>query len=221
MALFTPKEEELQLFGNVSDKKILEMGCGSGHSLKHLAEHRAEECWGLDLSSSQINTAKQLLNDHNIKAHLFISAMENNPGIPVNYFDVVFSIFALGWTTDLRKTLNNVHNYLNDDGIFIFSWEHPLYSTLKFNNDRYIVNRSYLQEGSYKKESWRGVPIVMHHRKISTFINELVQSGFSIERIVEEYRSDSSIIDDNPNNWYCSQRAKSIPATIIFKCRKI
>ncbi|MDN3956015.1 hypothetical protein [Sporolactobacillus laevolacticus] len=42
----------------------------------------------------------------------------------------------------------------------------------------------------------------------------------SHKKIVEEYRSDASIIEDNPNNWYCSQRAKLIPATIIFKCRK-
>jgi len=33
---FTPAEKELKLFGDVRGKKILEIGCGSDHSLKYL-----------------------------------------------------------------------------------------------------------------------------------------------------------------------------------------
>ena len=31
--------------------------------------------------------------------------MEVNPGVPENYFDLVFSIYGLGWTTDLPETM--------------------------------------------------------------------------------------------------------------------
>lgn len=34
-------EEKCQLFGNVSKKKILEVGCGSGQSLQYLGERKA------------------------------------------------------------------------------------------------------------------------------------------------------------------------------------
>lgn len=33
--------------------------------------------------------------------------MDDNINIPKNYFDVVYSIYAIGWTTDLDKTIKN------------------------------------------------------------------------------------------------------------------
>jgi hypothetical protein len=38
--------------------------------------------------------------------------MERNPGIPTGYFDLVLSVYALGWTNDLPRTLMHVTNYL-------------------------------------------------------------------------------------------------------------
>lgn len=39
-------EDELHLFGDVSGKKMLEICCGSGHSLKYHADRNAGELWG-------------------------------------------------------------------------------------------------------------------------------------------------------------------------------
>lgn len=38
-----PTEDDLRLFGDVSDKKMLEMCCGSGHFLMYNAERGASE----------------------------------------------------------------------------------------------------------------------------------------------------------------------------------
>ena len=43
-------ENELYLFEDVSGKRILEICCGSGHSLKYLAGRNAGKLWGVDLS---------------------------------------------------------------------------------------------------------------------------------------------------------------------------
>ena len=126
-----PTEDDLQLFGDVRSLKMLEIGCGSGHSLKYLDERGAGELWGLDLSSRQIESAKELLVNSSSQVKLFESPMEQNPGIPAAYFDVVFSIYAIGWTTNLDKTLKNVHSYLKSGGVFIFSWEHRCITGLR------------------------------------------------------------------------------------------
>jgi SAM-dependent methyltransferase len=138
---FAPEETELNLFENANEKKVLDIGCGSGHSLKYMYDNGAAELWGLDLSHTQISTAKELLKD--IKVQLFQSPMELNPGIPHGYFDVVYSIFALGWTTNLEQTLKNVHQYLKPDGTFIFSWEHPYLAGSKIQRIAfYLLNRT-------------------------------------------------------------------------------
>ncbi|MBP1989525.1 2-polyprenyl-3-methyl-5-hydroxy-6-metoxy-1,4-benzoquinol methylase [Paenibacillus eucommiae] len=54
-------EEQCQLFGDVSGKKMLEIGCGSGQSLQYQGERKASELWGLDLSENQIEKVRQHL----------------------------------------------------------------------------------------------------------------------------------------------------------------
>ncbi len=47
--------------------------------------------------------------------------MEEEVDIPKGYFDIVYSIYALGWTSDLRKTLELIHSYVKPGGRFVFS----------------------------------------------------------------------------------------------------
>lgn len=52
-----PTEDDLHLFGDVRGKKMLEICCGSGHSLKYHAERGAGELYGVDLSQKQLENA--------------------------------------------------------------------------------------------------------------------------------------------------------------------
>lgn len=119
-------EDDLHLFGNVSGKKLLEICCGSGHSLKYHAERNAGELWGLDISQKQLDHAKALLSENGYAAKLICSPMEADIDIPKDYFDFVYSIYGIGWTTDLQGTFKKLASYLKKDGIFIFSWHHTL-----------------------------------------------------------------------------------------------
>lgn len=107
---YTASEDEIHLFDSIKDKKVLDIGCGSGHSLQYMAEHGAEELWGLDFSRTQIETAHETLQSWNPK--LICGAMEEEGDIPKGYFDIVYSIYALGWTSDLRKTLELIYSYV-------------------------------------------------------------------------------------------------------------
>jgi SAM-dependent methyltransferase len=45
-----PTEDELRLLDVIEGVRALELGCGSGHSLRYLGERGALELWGVDLS---------------------------------------------------------------------------------------------------------------------------------------------------------------------------
>ncbi|MBT2693807.1 class I SAM-dependent methyltransferase [Bacillus sp. ISL-55] len=215
---FAPEETELNMFGNISGKKVFDIGCGSGHSLMYMNDNGAAELWGLDLSHSQISAAKELLKD--TKVQLFQSPMELDPGLPHSYFDIVYSIFALGWTTNLEQTLKNVHLYLKPGGTFIFSWEHPLYSRIQNTEDGLSFNKSYHEEGPYDHQAWNH-PAIMQQYKVSTYINSLVATGFKIVKMVEEVRITDELISRDHNRWYNKAKVESVPTTIIFKCTKL
>ena len=220
-----PTEEELHLIPDLAGKKALELGCGSGHTLAYLRENRnAGELWGLDLSETQIGFAREFLDGKQISAMLFIAPMDENPGIPEDYFDLVVAIYSLGWTADLPGTLGLITSYLRPGGIFLFSWEHPAYRSLRYEADlgKYVFEDSYLDESPVIDPSWKGVEIVIHHRKLSTYLNAILQTGFVIERVIE---SEPNLAlareqDFDPEKWYSVPRARLVPTTFIVRAQK-
>lgn len=93
-------------------KTVLDIGCGSGHSLCWCAGKGAKELWGLDLSTKQIENARQHLTQSGYSPKLYNMPMERECGLPKRYFDIVYSIYAIGWTTDLKATFHNIASYL-------------------------------------------------------------------------------------------------------------
>jgi SAM-dependent methyltransferase len=217
---FSFTEDDLGLFGDMADQKVLDIGCGSGHSLQYMGTRGAKELWGLDISKKQIETADRLLHGQQIKYQLFESAMEEDPGLPHGYFDVVYSIYALGWTVDLKRTMTNVHNYLKPGGTFIFSWEHPMHDRFAYNGADFVLKKSYVEEKPEYNEAWNGT-VIIHHRKISTYINTLIQTGFTIEKVIDDVLIPDRNSEDSPTKWYSKERAKLVPATFIVKVKKI
>jgi SAM-dependent methyltransferase len=198
------------------------MGCGSGHSLYYLAERGAAELWGLDLSDTQLAFAAEVLQAYQPCLHLLQSPMEVNPGVPVNYFDLVLSIYALGWTTDLPATLALVAAYLKPGGCFIFSWEHPVYSCLGYADQQFIMAQPYTLQEIVLRDSWCGVQIVQHKRTLSTFITEVLRAGLHLEQLIEGEFNAALAQEDHadPTRWYSAPRARLMPTTFIVKARK-
>ncbi len=216
---YVPSEDKLNLFGDLSGLKVLDIGCGSGHSMKYMYSKQVKEIWGLDLSRKQIETAKQVVGI-NLDGKLFESPMEENPGIPLDYFDIVYSIYALGWTLDLPKTLNNIYSYLKPGGTFIFSWEHPIHSRLTYCDNSLIFTKPYHDETATLHEAWKPTPAVYHHRKLSTYINVLINSVFFIEKVIDDIELPEESGQGKPEMWYSEYKASYYPATFIIKCRK-
>ncbi len=115
-----------------------------------------------------------------------------------------------------------VSTYLRPGGSFIVSGEHPAYGCLEWNGTDYIVARPYLREGPVEHSSWKGVPIVIHHRTLATFVGNLVQAGLQIEALVETPFNAEAMKDEHrdPARWYSVARAQTMPTTFIIKARK-
>ena len=220
-------EDELHFFSDVEGKKVLELCCGSGHSLKYLADKGAGELWGLDLSQKQLDNAKQMLSGSGCNPKLICAPMEADSGILEDYFDYVFSIYGIGWTTDLAGTFKKVASYLKKDGIFIFSWGHPLHYCVAKSYEtgedevidgKLVFSRSYFDE-SYFKMPVHDTDVTFANRKISTYVNALYDAGFIIERMVEQ--TDEKSLSDTEDDSPKAKKAKMVPLSMCFKCRKL
>lgn len=204
------------LFGDVSGKKVLEIGCGTGHSLQYLGERKTSELWGLDISEKQIEKAKQLLSAYGLSAKLVCSPMEEECGIPVNYFDIVYSVYAIGWATDLDAVFCRIASYLKKDGIFIFSWSHPIHKCVAVDNNMLVFKKCYFDESWYSLSLGKGT-LILADRKLSTYVNALARAGFVIEQMLEE--SDEEILKDNNSDF--AKKGRMLPVTFVIKARKL
>lgn len=211
-------EDKLKLFGDVSGKKMLDIGCGSGHSLKYHGDNNAAELWGLDMSTKQIENANNYLMECGYVSKLINAPMEAECGIPKNYFDFVYSIYAIGWTTDLQGTFNRIASYLKNDGIFIFSWKHPLHHCVIVEDGKLIFKNSYFDENwfTYLLD---GCDITLCNRKGSTYINALAKAGFVVQQMVEETDEITMASTGELNDR--AKKAKMIPLSFILKARKL
>ncbi len=216
--VWAPNEEELHML-DVDGKKVLEIACGAGKSLLYVSEKNAKEVWGLDISQVQLEKARKLLAEHKVTAQLFHSPMELNPGIPEHYFDCVYSVYGIGWTQDLDKTVSLIARYLKTNGIFVFSWDNPMLPCIDTINGQYVLNQSYLEEPvRYKKK--RGEDIVLKKWKLSSYINALARHGFKIEQLVEKssQNSDYAVFD---HQYYSEHKAQYLHHSFVIRARKM
>jgi len=218
---FTPTEEKLCLLGDVRGKTILEISCANGKSLAWLGEKGAKELWGTEISAGLIRQAKKLFEQKNLKAKLFVSPMELDPGLPHGYFDLVICHDCIGWSVDLDKTIMRAAEYLKSGGRFIFSWDNPLMKCIDSENGQYILTQSYLEERDIELYKFNQT-FYMHHWKLSTYINSLANHGFHVERMIEESEYDEKEAEIFREGMYFSaDRAKLINPKFIIKARKL
>lgn len=236
-----PNEDELLLFPDLNDKKVLDIGCGSGHSLKWCGDHGASELWGLDISDRQLENAGKYLGDSGYSPKMYCSPMEQNPGLPKGYFDVAYSIYAIGWTVDLQGTFNLIASYLKPGGVFIFSWDHPFLHCVDVEGERLFFSGNYYETEPftfYKGENRQqvrcsqksgsytipngGYPLTLFNRRLSDYINALATAGFAVEQVVEE--TDKSTLENDcefTSGYYAPFKAKKFPLSLIVKAKKL
>ena len=218
-----PTEDELRLFPDLRGKKVLDIGCGSGHSLKWCADNGAAELWGLDISSRQIDTAQEFLRKSGYRPTLLCAPMEADCGLPKGYFDVVYSIYALGWSVDLKATLQKIASYIRQGGTLIFSWDHPILHCVSVRNGELLFDGCYLADERFSYMQ-RGYPVTVENHKMSSWLNALADAGFMLKRLVEE--TEPAVLGQEhkqefSSGYYSPDKARKFPLSFIVQAVKL
>lgn len=209
-------EEKSHLLGDLTGKKVLELACGNGRSLQYVHDLGAAELWGVDISQEQLNRTRTFLSAQNISARLICSPMETACGIPENYFDVVYSIFGIGWTTGLDETFRLIHTYLKPGGTFLFNWSHPIHKCTSFENGKLVFRNSYYDERWYAAEIG-GREVMLSNRMLSTYLNALAAAGFLLERLLE--KGDEELQEADGGTF--GAKAGIVPVGFVIKAKKM
>ncbi|KQX68240.1 class I SAM-dependent methyltransferase [Paenibacillus sp. Root444D2] len=171
------------------DKRVLDLGCGFGWHCQYAREQQARSVIGVDLSEKMLAYARENNNDSTIEyRRLAIEDINFEAG----EFDVVISSLALHYVEHFEIVCRNIHHCLVSGGSFILSVEHPIFTALAAQDWYYGSGgeRLHWPVDDYQNEGLRQArfldnDVVKYHRTIATYVNALIDSGFTIMKLSE------------------------------------
>ena len=181
---------ELQkLLPDFHGKSVLALGCGYGWHCKYAAEQGAATVLGTDISEKMLQKAVQINSAPQIKYQCI--AMEDLV-FPGETFDVVLSSLAFHYIKDFEPLVQNIAGWLKPGGNFVFSVEHPVFTAegsqdWYYDQDGKILHfpvDNYYYEGR-REAVFLGEKVIKYHRTLTTYLNTLLQNGFTLEHVVE------------------------------------
>jgi len=210
----------ISLLGNVKQKNILELGCGSGYWLRILSDKGAK-CTGLDISENQIKVAKEL-NPENKITYLVADASKKI-NLKPNSFGIILLEKVLLEIPDLSKIkaiFKEAYRLLKKTGFLIVSEVHPFAPSEDFPNLEVEKDYNYFKSGapiSITATRPDGTHIKWQdfHWTLEDLITSMNKAGFKIAKLLEP-RPDKEVLKKVP---YLEYR-KDKPLAILIKAEK-
>jgi SAM-dependent methyltransferase len=170
----------LSLIPDVNGKHVLDAGCGPGFYSEWLIS-RGATVVAVDASPKMVEHARKRLGG---KVPILLANLEK----PLTFlddgsFDIIVSALVPDYILDWHELFREFSRLLKDNGIVVFSVEHPF---TKFNlndSDNYFATEKLVIP-------WKGfgnVDVPTYRRPLNAMVQALLDTGFAIENIKESH----------------------------------
>jgi len=176
------------LLPSLDSKSIVDLGCGFGNFCRYARSRGATRVIGVDISKKMLRQAKEETDDSCV---IYVNSPIEEFDIEPQMVDLVLSSLSIHYVKDIDELFKKVHIWLSLGGRFIFSVEHPILTALSdgWHKDK-DGKKIFWPVDNYKKEGervsrWFVDGVVKYHRTVETYINSLIDNGFTIKRVLE------------------------------------
>ncbi|MCC7372839.1 MAG: methyltransferase domain-containing protein [Chloroflexi bacterium] len=208
------------LLPDLTGRRALDLGCGTGQWTAYLAECGAAEVVGVDLSERMLAVARR---DRAHPRVTYQRASMEEAAFPPECFEVVISSLAFHYVEDFAALARRIASWLTPGGHLVFSNEHPVYLS-RATPEGWVRDAAgtvthwalsrYGEEG-LREESWIMDGVRKYHRMVSTILNDLTDAGLIVER-VEEPMPDAEMLLRRPD-WIVE---RGRPFCLLVRARK-
>jgi len=207
-------EADLRLLGNLSGKRVLELGCGGAQCSIAFAKQGAIAI-GVDFSAEQLAFAKRLADREGVKVELHHGDLADLAFVRGESIDLVFSAYAFGYVEDLNRVFRQVHRVLKQNAPLVFSLPHPSYDMIDDEAEpALLVRRPYFDRAPIDYE-WNGIAFTDYHHTISDLFMGLVRSGYRVDTILEPEPTATG-----PRSMFWRETFRYVPRTLVMRARK-
>jgi ubiquinone/menaquinone biosynthesis C-methylase UbiE len=212
-----PGAPDIDLFGDVAGTEMLELGCGGGQCTVALA-NRGANITGLDLSTEQLEYARDLAAEHDVDLELLQGTVTDLGMFDDDSFDVAFNAFVFQWVDDLGACFAETHRVLRPGGRFVFSMPHPFYEIT--DPETHTVEESYFDTGEQVTEyEEMDIDQVTYRRTVSDVYNAVRETGFEVTEMLEPGTEDPEAYDTDLWEFQPAHMAL-VPPTLIVDAHK-
>jgi SAM-dependent methyltransferase len=212
-------EAEARLLGDVSGRRVLEVGCGAAQCSRWLAGHGADVV-ALDLSESQLGHARRLAARTGVAVPLVQADATRLPYADAS-FDLACSAYgAVPFVADSAAVMREAARVLRPGGRWVFAVTHPMRWCFPDDpgRDGLTVDSSYFDRRAYVERDVSGtVTYAEHHRTMGDRVAEIVGAGLRLVDVVEPEWPEA--LERTWGGW-SRLRGRLFPGTAIFVCAK-
>jgi SAM-dependent methyltransferase len=215
--MFSGLESELGALGEVEDKDVVELGCGTAYFGAWLAK-RGARVTGVDVTPAQLDTARRMQEEFDLRFPLIEASAEEVP-LPDASFDLAVSEYGASIWCDPDLWIAEAGRLLRPDGRLAFLCNSPL-SILCSPDEGKVEQRLLRSHADFGRIEWPGDDEgVEYHLPHGEMIHVLRKNGFVVEalheRLAPESATDHEYYDFLPAEW-----ARRWPAEEVWVARK-
>ena len=207
-----------KMLPNMAGMQVIDLGCGYGWFCRWAREQQADKVIGIDISGKMLARAAEMTQDRAVE---YLNADLETLTLPTGSADLIYSSLALHYLADIEKLFLNLYQVIKPGGMLVFSAEHPIYTAPisqswcvdDKGNKSWPVNQ-YQNEGE-RISHWFADGVIKQHRKLSTWVNALIHSGFDIIEM-DEWGPSRRQIAENPS----LDEEKERPMIFLMSARK-
>ena len=183
-----PGENKLNLLGDISGLKTIDLGCGAGQNAVALAKAGATVT-GVDFSSNQLAKAKELARRERIELGLIAGDMTGLPMIDDASYDLAITACAIAFVKELDLAIGEAFRILKPGGRFVLAVMHPTQYVIDGMEGTMYFNSAYPFTPRVLKWTWdfteKSIPFQHYLRSVACYHNALTDAGFVVKKIVE------------------------------------
>ncbi len=186
------------LLPDLSGKKIISLGCGTGEDVQHLKSLGPREVVGIDIAKGMIEIASKSYPGSDFRV-MSIEQLD----FKKEYFDFAYSSLAMHYLQNWEKGLAEVFRVLKPGGSFLLSCFHPVNTARVVTEDSArrkvrqlatVISKDahdieiigdYLSTKKINDHQESIGPVTTWHKPLGEIFSEAKNAGFLIDQFVE------------------------------------
>ena len=215
----------LEMVGDASGRRILDLGCGEGGYAREL-KRRGANVTGVDGSDNLIQIARERAEAEQLEIQFICANANALDTIPDNSFDLVIAAMSLMDVEDYPGAVREVRRVLCNGGSLLMSITHPCFSARISQWERPSDNKHELLffkvDNYFDREVWEdkitkefSAAVLRRHRPLEDYIQVLLREGLLLREL-----SEAEPTEDELKKSYRFRKLTRIPYFLFMRWEK-